>query len=181
MEEFWDVLDKDGVKTGRVQKRGWLESGNYHLCVFVWIINRNKEFLLSKRASNIRWPNKWATTAGSAITGDDSITTVLKEVKEELGITLDPSNGKIFLQYRNDCTEDCGEFIDVWIFQQEIDINSIVLQPEETCDAMWADRNTILKLIEKNEFVPIDEACPYLYNLLDKIYIHGFEFGRHDD
>ena len=46
MAEMWDVLDKNGNKTGRLQKRGWMESGNYHLVVFVWIINEKGYFLI---------------------------------------------------------------------------------------------------------------------------------------
>jgi len=141
MTELWDVLDKNGNKTGRVQERGWLQDGNYHLIVYVWIINERGEYLISKRTSNKRWPNKWACTAGSAVAGDDSLKTAMKEVYEELGIVLDSHHGKLYKQFRNEFDKDCGEFVDVWIFRQEVDISSIVFQPDETCDAMWQRRD----------------------------------------
>ena len=175
MAEMWDVFDKNGNKTGRLQKRGWMESGNYHLVVFVWIINEKGDFLISKRAPDIRWPNKWACTAGSVVAGDDSITTALKEVREELGVILAPENGKRFKQYRNDITEDCGEFIDVWIFRQEVDICSVVLQPDETCDAMWASAEKIRQLVEQDMFIPVREGCPYLDDLLRFYSDEGFK------
>lgn len=92
MVELWDVLDKNGNNTGRKQERGWLGDGNYHLIVHVWIINQKGEFLISKRTSNKRWPDMWACTIGSAVAGDNSLTTAIKETKEELGVILIQEN-----------------------------------------------------------------------------------------
>ena len=39
---------------------------------------------------------KWETTGGSALAGDDSLTAALRETKEELGIDLDPQKGVLF-------------------------------------------------------------------------------------
>jgi isopentenyldiphosphate isomerase len=164
--ELWDVLDKEGNKTGRKQESGWLKDGNYHLIVHIWIINSKKEFLISKRTSNKRWPNMWGCTIGSAVAGDNSLTTAIKEVKEELGIVLSPESGQLFKQYKRDINDNCGEFIAAWLFNHEADTSEIVFQPDETCVAMWASKSQIKQMMDEGIFLSSnEEACPYINEL----------------
>jgi 8-oxo-dGTP diphosphatase len=45
--EFWDIVDKNGNKTGRLYEKGnSMQKGEYHLAVSVWIINTRGEFLI---------------------------------------------------------------------------------------------------------------------------------------
>jgi len=161
MTELWDVLDENGSKTGRVCKRGPMEPGNYHLIVHVWTMNSKGEFLISKRTPNKNFPGMWECTGGSAVTGDDSLTTAIKEVREELGITLDPKNGQLFRRFRRFSTD----IIDVWLFRQDADITDVVFQPGETCDAKWATRKQLNEMIIEGTFIGRD-----LYFYLDEFY-----------
>ena len=163
MAELWDVLDENGVRTGRVCERGPMKPGDYHLVVHVWIMNSKGEFLISKRTPNKTFPGMWECTGGSAISGDDSLTTALKETREELGITLVPKNGQLFKTFQRDSIGS-GDFADVWLFRQEADISGITLQPDETCDAMWADREKINRMIGEGSFIGRD-IFPYLDEL----------------
>lgn len=166
MKELWDVLDKNRKIVGRTIERGWLKPGDFHLIVNVWIKNKNGYYLISKRTNNKRWPNLWGPTIGSAITNDNSLTTALKEVKEELGIILAPENGvlfKEFIHYVNE-NKDCGEFIDVWLFTQEIDKSKVCLQENETCDSMWAKKNEISRMMQENTFIS-EIDLPYFNEL----------------
>jgi isopentenyldiphosphate isomerase len=167
MIELWDVLDSYGNKTGRLHERGSgvMNSGEYHLVVHVWVINSKNEFLISKRASNKKpYPNMWECTGGSAVAGDDSITTAIKEVNEELGIVLEEKNGQIFKRYIRGWENGSGDFIDVWLFRQEVDLKNIIFQPKETCDAMLAGADTINQMIEDSLFIGHD-IFPYLDEL----------------
>ena len=103
---------------------------------------------------------KWQTTGGHAVAGDDSLATALKETVEELGITLNPLNGQLFKRY----IETEHNFCDVWLFKQEINIANVVLQPDETCDAMWADKSKIMQMIDDGSFRPTS-SYPYLKEL----------------
>ena len=162
MIELWDILDINGNKTGRIHERGKpMQKGDYHLVVYVWILNSKGEFLISKRTPGIGWPNMWQTTGGSAVTGDGSLDTALKETREEIGIILPAENGELFKRYSKiHSNEGGGNLYDIWLFKQEVNIKDVVLQPEETCDAMWASKEKILELIKKGKFIPypyIDE------------------------
>ena len=149
MVEFWDILDESGNTTGRVIERGKpMAEGEYHLCVYGWIMNSNGEFLIAKRTPNKPFPGMWECVGGNAISGDDSLTSVLKEVEEEIGISLNPQNGQLYKRCKTQQRID-----DIWLFRQEIDIADVVLCPGETCDAMWASYTEINRMIDEGIFI----------------------------
>ena len=153
MAELWDVLDENGNSTGRTHKRGNpMNKGEHHLEVYVIIENDNGEYLISQRAPNKTCPNMWECTGGNAVAGDDSLTTALKETKEELGIALQPQNGRM-IQHRLPCRSvDCHGLIDVWLFRQNVDLSTVIFAPNETCNAMWASRDAINRMIDEGVF-----------------------------
>lgn len=157
-DELWDVYDENRNLTGRIHRRGdYLESGDYHLVVHVWLQNSRGEFLLTKRTPNKGYPNMWESTGGSALAGDDSLTAALREVKEETGLTADPGRGERVLSYRR---EDAH--VDVWLFRQDFSLEDVVLLEGETCDKMYVGISEIRRLYREHELVPF----PYLEQLL---------------
>lgn len=148
--ELWDVYDKNRNPTGRLHRRGEpLAQGEYHLVVHVWMQNSEGKFLLTKRSPNKGFPNMWETTGGSALAGDDSLAAALREVREETGLTLDPSRGAMVLSM---VMEDYIR--DVWLFRQNFDLTDVRLQLGETTDKMYADQEKILTLYRQGKFVP---------------------------
>ena len=145
-----------------------MQSGEFHLIVQVWILNHKGEFLITKRVPGpSAWANVWHTTGGCAVAGDDSFKTAFKETREEIGILLDPEKGTLFGSYVKPHTNDFGSaFYDVWLFRQEVDLSAIVFEPTETCDAKWANKQEILRLIDSGCFFPTEEY-PYLNELFD--------------
>lgn len=83
--------------------------------------------------------------------GDDSLTAALREVKEETGLDLKVKRGMLISSVRK-----ADYFRDIWLFQQDFDMKSIVLQPGETTDKLEADKETILKLWQSGDLVPYD-------------------------
>lgn len=161
--EIWDIYDENGNKTNRTMNRGdRCKEGDYFLEVDIWIRNSKGEYLISKRTPEKKpYPDAWEPTCGCAISGDDSISAALREVREELGVKLNPENGKLikrFIKYDWHC------IIDVWLFEQEVDINEVVFQEGETDDAMWATKDTILKLLAEHRFISTDRM-PYINEL----------------
>ena len=150
--ELWDIIDENGKPTGRVHERGKpMCKGEYHLTVYVWIENDNGEYLIAQRTPNKSFPNMWEAVGGNAVAGDDSLTTALKEVKEELGIILEPQNGRMIKHHLRKCV--CNHCLaDVWLFRKDVDISTITLAPDETCDAMWASRGEINRMIDEGIF-----------------------------
>ncbi|MCL2445611.1 MAG: NUDIX domain-containing protein [Oscillospiraceae bacterium] len=164
MVELWDILDENGNTTGRVHERGKpMNKGEYHLEVYVLIENDNGEYLISQRSPNKSLPNMWEHTGGNAVAGDDSLTTALKEVQEELGVNLEPKNGRL-LRHHMRCPE-CGGFVDVWLFRQNIDISTVILTSDETINAMWVGHDKIDRMIDEGTFATWG-LYPYMSDLL---------------
>lgn len=87
--ESWDLYNAEGVFQNRIVQRGdVIPNGFFHRVVHVWIYNERKEFLIQKRAPHLAWfPNRWATTTGSLISGErDLLSAAYREVHEELGL-----------------------------------------------------------------------------------------------
>lgn len=164
INELWDILDENGRLTGRTAERGKpMKDDEYHLVVHVWIKNDKGEYLITKRTSNKTYPNMWETTGGSAVTGDNSLQAALREVKEEIGIDLNPSNGRCLFRLKRQ-HETC-DFVDVWLFNENIDLNKIVYQPDEVNDAKWAYPEEIILMIEKGEFVDVFTYLNELFSI----------------
>ena len=165
MNEIWDIYDSNRKLTGRTHCRGKpMEEGDFHLVVHVWIVNGKGEFLLSQRTPNKPFPLMWECTGGAAISGDSSLATALKETREELGISLVPENGQLFKSFKQKLL-DTNQIVDVWLFCQEVDISSVVLCPEETCDAMWADKASINQMIADGSFIGRE-----IFSYLDELF-----------
>ena len=162
--EFWDIYDINRNKTGKTVERGKpMAQDEYHIVVNVWIKNSDGKWLISKRSPNKHYGNLWECCGGSAVSGEDSITAAIREAKEELGVELKPENGHLFTsairQYRT-----FPDFLDVWVFNQDVDINTVVLQIGETCDVKWATSAEILSMEKNGEFIPLT-VFPYLEKL----------------
>lgn len=152
MKEQWDLYDAYRNKLDRVGIRGEkLSDEEYHLVVNSWIMNNEGKFLISRRSENKTHPLMWEATGGSALRGDSSLDAALREVKEELGITLDKTTAKFIgttLRYY----KNCPDILDVWLFRDNTKLEDVVIQKEEVCDVKWATKEEILELYRNNQF-----------------------------
>ena len=160
-DEIWDVYDSNRKLTGRTHRRiDPLPQGDYHLAVVVWIQNSKGEFLITKRAPNKGFPNMWESPGGAAAAGDDSLTSAIKEAKEETGLDLKTENGMFLFTHKFD-----DAFLDIWLFRQDFDLKDVILQEGETVDAKYATIDEIRELVQNNKFIP----CDYIGELYAKV------------
>ena len=170
MAELWDVLDADANPVGRTHERGKpMPEGDYHLVVVVWLESKDGRFLISKRTDNKWLGGRWESTCGSLLCGEDSLAGAVREVREELGIELDPESGRKLWRYRR--TDD---FVDVWHFPCDVDLSEIRFQDGETCDARYAAPAEIEQMLYNTEAGNFDADCfvdrchfPYLKDLFN--------------
>lgn len=103
--EYLDVLDENGNLTGTSLPRNTIhKEGLWHRVVHVWIINNKQEVLIQKRTeTKDSWPGLWdISSAGHISAGDDSLTTALKELEEELGIHLQKEQLELIFREKNE-------------------------------------------------------------------------------
>ena len=168
MREYWDVYDKNGnVIKGKVSIRGKHDLGpsEYHLVVYVWIINDKNEVIISKRQKGRAFEGSWECTGGCAQKGDTSLTAALREVSEELGLTLDPSKGELFKRYLRNYPAGAKAICDVWVFKQNFTKEQLVLQESEVSDAKFVGLEELKNTSSGND---ISKRYPYINELIEK-------------
>ena len=118
-----------------------------HICVF----NSKNEMLIQQRQANkIGFPNRWDFSAGgSATMGDTSQAAAERELFEEIGLRVDMQNKRPQLTVNFDFGFD-----DIYLIEQDVEIESLVLQKEEVQAVRWASCAEILRMIADEEFVP---------------------------
>ena len=151
--EKWDLYNAKREKTGLTMQRGEnIPKGLYHLVVSAWIVNQQGQYLLSQRHPDKQYPLYWECTGGAVLSGENSLQGAVREVKEELGITLAPEQGKPIYQFRR---EDMQDFYDVWLFHADIDIKEMVLQKTEVVDVQWVNQDKLLNMFQKKQLHPL--------------------------
>lgn len=150
--EIWDLYTRDRQPTGETHIRGEkLPPERYHLVVHVWIQNSRGEWLISQRAANRpSFPLKWECVGGSVIQGEDSLAGALREVKEEVGIDLDPAQGRMISSTLRD-----DNFRDVWLFRYDGEIDLKNATTDEVADMRWTTTEDIRHLFDTGEFVHV--------------------------
>jgi len=150
--EIWDLYDKNRIKLEQTMIRGEeIPQGCYHLVVESVIVNSNNKVLIQKRhPQKIGYPNFWEfSCGGSATTGDSSLVAMEREIKEEIGITLDPKNVIEVLK------REYGQSLyDFYFIKQDIMIEDITMQPSEVVDVKWVTFDEVINLLNKGTFVP---------------------------
>ena len=93
-EEWWDVVDADGVPTGETFLRGapgW-PVGRFHLIVATCVLRDDGKILLTQRAPCKEFGYGWEFPGGSALAGETSRCAASRELREETGIVVQPED-----------------------------------------------------------------------------------------
>lgn len=156
MKELWDLYGADRAPLGRTHARGKaLPEGCFHLVVHVWMRNSRGQYLISQRAaSRPTFPLMWETTGGSVLAGEDSLSGALREAREELGVRLDPKQGRLAFSQVRDWVKGVrfGDILDVWEFAYdgEADLSAA---DGEVAQARWMERGEIARLLAEGRLV----------------------------
>ena len=147
--ELWDLYDKDRKPLNRTHVRGEaFAEGEYYVSCEIWVRNSKGEFLITKRHPDKKAGNLWEFAGGGTLAGETTTQSAVRELKEETGIQSQESELQLFATYQHK-----NYFLDLFLLNKDVEISDIVLQPEETIDAKWASEETILKMIDNEEFV----------------------------
>lgn len=169
MRELWDVYGEDyAAIDGRVAVRGKHDLGmhEYHLVVYAWIISDDNKVIISKRQKGKSFGGSWECTGGCAKAGEDSRTAVLREVKEELGITLDPAAGKLFKRYKRKYPAGAKAICDVWVFRQNVSSEELVLQKDEVSEVRIIPAEELLSMQNRGVF---KKRYLYIEDMLESV------------
>ena len=146
--ELLNVYDNEGNVTERVVPRGdksVVLSDNEHIGVVVVFIENSKgEFLMQK--TSVEKGSEYSSTGGHVDAGETHLTSILREIKEELGIEVDSNE----LEYLGFMLYD-KPIRFMYYLKKDIDIKDIVVQEEEVEFVKYMNINEIKEIIDKGE------------------------------
>lgn len=151
--ELFDILNEDGSKTGIVKERGVAHrEGALHGTVHIWIVRENEksgyDILLQKRSNNKdSHPGCYdISSAGHISAGDEIMESALRELWEELGLSVQPEQLELFgtthvkfektfygKRFRD------NEISSDFIYRQPVEIDKLNLQESEVSEVRWMD------------------------------------------
>lgn len=154
--EYLDLYDLNRMKTGEIMQRGSrMPKDRYRLVVRVIVFNSKGQMLIQQRAGDRNsYPNMWDFSVGGSVeAGETSSQGAERELLEELGIKYNisgtlPSFSINFEQ----------GFDDFYIINYNIKAEDIVFQKEEVQAVKWAERDEIISMIQRGEFINFRES-----------------------
>ena len=144
--EYWDLYDINRKKLNKIHQRGnKIPNGEFFLAVNVWIVNNNKEILLTQRHPDKTWPLKWECPGGAVLAGEDSYKGALREVEEEIGIKL-LTKGRLIE------TIILKEYIkDIYLFIENVSIENGKLEENSVINIKWTTIHEFNDMVERSE------------------------------
>lgn len=149
--ELFDVLTREGEKTGIVRERGVAHrDGSPHATSHIWIVRKNAEggydILLQKRsACKDSYPGHYdISSAGHVAAGDRYLESAVRELREELGIEAEAKDLHYVGIHRGEFEEEFYgkrfhdyEISQVYVYDQPLKDGDLHLQEEEVEHVRW--------------------------------------------
>jgi len=160
--ELLDVYDDFGNITGKKIVRGDKSvklTPNEHIAVaIVFIENSSGEFLIQK--TSLEKGGEYSSTGGHIDSGETPLEAIKREIKEELGISVD-----------NDKIESLGYVLYdkplryVFYLKKDINLKEVNIQKEEVASIEYMSKEKIFSLIDNNLFLT---SHAILFNIILK-------------
>ncbi|MCH3951719.1 MAG: NUDIX hydrolase [Acidaminococcus sp.] len=155
--ELWDIYDVNKQKTGRTMVRNdWhMKPGDYHLTVLALVKDLQGRVLITQRQLDKEWAaGKWEIPGGGVRAGESSQEAVLREVREETGLMLTASQGKLIHTYRNDSPEEQNNyFVDIYEFKVPFEAADVHVQADEVASYKLASGEELKRLGAAGDFL----------------------------
>ena len=165
--EFIDVLTSAGKPTGKRKPKTEIHrDGDWHRAAHVWIIAK-RGFLIQRRSPRKENnPGLWdVSAAGHLSAGESAVDAAVRETFEELGLEIRPDELEFIAELRDSCvlnnnTYYDNEFHEIFVVRRDVDIASLMLDPEEVAEVKW-----VKELRPDASFVPHGEE----YSLVSRL------------
>ncbi len=144
MTEYWDIYDKNRVFQNRTIRRGEpFADGEYYICCEVWFANSDGKMLITQRHPKKKAGGLWEFTGGGVLSGETSLQGAVREVAEELGLSLKENELKLVTTFQKR-----NYFMDIFLVRRDLDLQELHLQKEEVVDAKWVSAGELRAMAE---------------------------------
>ena len=120
-DEILEVLDEEGLPTGRVKPRGEVHrDGDWHRAFHLWVVHPNGHVLLQRRASGKDLaPGKVDVSVAGHVRPGETLLDMVREAEEEIGLVVRPGQLDFLETIRSERSYPSGvmdrEFQDVYV------------------------------------------------------------------
>lgn len=170
MDEFLDIVDKNGIPTGKSELKTVIhQKGYYHNTAHIWFYTTDGKILLSQRSvKKTICPLMWdVSVAGHIDTGESIIEGAIRETQEEIGLSIVKSDllkigvFKCFQSYDNGIKDN--EFHNTYISKLNTTLDQLNPQEEEVHAlklVSFKEFETLIKRLGANDnhFVPSNKS-----------------------
>ena len=176
--EFFDVIDENGEKTGKVKERSLAHrEGTLHATVHIWVRRKRQDgsfdLLLQKRSSTKdSYAGCYDISAAGHVDAGEPVAdhyrqAALRELSEELGIRAEAAQlhyvGKRRVHHisGNDHSFIDEELSYVFIYEETVNENELTLQASEVESVRWTEYRELRKAVAVNSI----KHCIYMEEL----------------
>ncbi|NLP03549.1 MAG: NUDIX domain-containing protein [Fibrobacter sp.] len=168
--EFLDVLNPDGSPAGeRLSREEVHRKGLHHRTVHVWVRNAKGELLLQKRSSTKEiFPGLWdISCAGHLSASDSSLDGAVRELEEELGISVNKDELQFLFTIPRHYTSTVSNIIeneitDVYLLKRRIEPGNLEINRSEIDEVQFIPTNELKKRVEKRDPDLADHEVEYM-------------------
>lgn len=179
MDEYVDILTAAGKPTGRTcLKSEAHQKGYYHPTVHIWCYTKDLNVLLQQRiATKATFPGLWdVSVAGHIAAGEDSLTAAVREIQEEIGLSIPKQQLSFIGTWKSEVVHPNGiqdnEFHQIYLTEIVTDLPPLQLQKEEVANVGLYDLS-ILKDTKKYGNFLVPHAKAYYDFITEKVYFFG--------
>lgn len=155
--EILDLYDNSFNKLNKTIVRGDVIPQDKNIMLSVVFIKNSKGDYLIQKTSKEKG-SRYSTTGGHVIHNEDCITTIIRELEEELGLNKEDKDLKHIVTFKHP-TKNC--IFNVYLLEEDIDVKSLQLQKEEVDTVDYLSVNNIEKIIMDGNFL---ESHAYIFN-----------------
>ncbi len=177
MEEYFDVLDEKGNKTGKKKLRNEVHrDGDWHRTVHIWIINEQGNVLLQRRSEKKdSYKNMLdISCAGHIDAGETSIESAIREIKEELDLDATKKDLQ-YIETLKECAKPSptfidNEFCDMYILRTDKKIEEMKFQTEEISEILYVPYDKFKEMLinKQPDILVPEEEFELLFKVLEK-------------
>ncbi len=150
--ELLDIYDENNKATGqKLDRKEVHKLGLWHREAVVIVINKKNKILLQKRSyKRHNYPGKWGLMAGHVKSGDTPKLTAVRELKEEIGLSVNSKDLRFLEIYiKKDKTNKA--FIYIYVLKTNKQIKDFTIQKEELTKLKFYSIDSLIRRIKRKD------------------------------